>query len=98
MPIAGSALATAGGLLFNGDLDRYFYAFDQDTGAVLWSTRLNAAAESSPITYSVNGRQYVAVVAGGGSAYGAGGRGLVPELVSPAAGVTLFVFELTGEP
>jgi alcohol dehydrogenase (cytochrome c) len=98
MPIAGSALATAGGLLFNGDLDRYFYAYDQDTGSVLWRTRLNAAPESSPITYSVNGRQYVAVVAGGGSAYGAGGRGLVPELVSSAAGVTLFVFELPEEP
>ena len=98
MPIAGSALATAGGLLFNGDLDRYFHAYDQDTGAVLWSTRLNAAPESSPVTYSVNGRQYVAVVAGGGSAFGAGGRGLVPELVSPAAGVTLFVFELPREP
>ena len=98
MPVAGSALATAGGLLFNGDLDRHFYAYDQDTGAVLWSTRLNAAPESFPITYSVNGRQYVAVVAGGGSAYGAGGRGLVPELVSPAAGVTLYVFELPAQP
>ena len=98
MPIAGSALATAGGLLFNGDLDRHFHAYDQETGERLWSTRLNAAPESSPITYSVNGRQYVAVVAGGGSAYGAGGRGLVPELVSPAAGVTLYVFELAGAP
>jgi len=46
----------------------------------------------------VNGRQYLAVVAGGGSAFGAGGRGLVPELVSPAAGVTLYVFELAGAP
>ena len=98
MPIAGSALATGGGLLFNGDLDRFFYAYDQQTGAVLWSTRLNAAPESSPITYRVGGRQYVAVVAGGGSAYGAGGRGLVPELASPAAGVTLFVFELPEAP
>jgi alcohol dehydrogenase (cytochrome c) len=98
MPIAGSALATAGGLLFNGDLDRHFYAYDQETGDLLWSTRLNAAPESSPITYSVNGRQYIAVVAGGGSAFGAGGRGLVPELVSPAAGVTLYVFELAGAP
>jgi alcohol dehydrogenase (cytochrome c) len=94
IPIAGSTLATAGGLLFNGDLDRYFYAYDQATGAVLWRTRLNAAPESSPVTYAVNGRQYIAVVAGGGSAFGAGSRGLVPELLSPAAGVTLVVFEL----
>jgi alcohol dehydrogenase (cytochrome c) len=94
IPVAGSTLATAGGLLFNGDLDRYFYAYDQATGNVLWRTRLNAAPESSPITYSVHGHQYIAVVAGGGSAFGANGRGLVPELLPPAAGVTLTVFEL----
>ena len=94
IPPAGSTLTTATGLLFNGDLDRHFRAYDQNSGEILWQTRLNAAPESSPITYAVNGRQYVAVVAGGGSAYGAGGRGLVPELLSPAAGVTLYVFEL----
>ena len=94
IPYAGSTLATATGLLFSGDLDRHFRAYDQDTGKVLWETRLNAAPESSPITYAVKGRQYVAVVAGGGSAFGAGGRGLVPELQSPAAGITLYVFEL----
>ncbi len=94
MPYASSTLATATGLLFSGDLDRHFRAHDQDTGKVLWQTRLNAAPESSPITYAVDGRQYVAVVAGGGSAFGAGGRGLVPELQSPAAGITLYVFEL----
>ncbi len=94
MPVAGSTLSTAGGVLFNGDLNRYLYAFDQATGQVLWQTRLNAAPESSPITYEVSGHQYVAVVAGGGSAFGASGRGLVPELVSAAAGVTVVVFEL----
>ena len=94
VPIAGSTLATAGGVLFNGDLDRYFSAYDQSTGKILWRTRLSAAPESSPITYAANGHQYVAVVAGGGSAYGAAGRGLVPELRGPAAGVTLTVFEL----
>jgi alcohol dehydrogenase (cytochrome c) len=94
IPFAGSALTTAGGLLFNGDMDRNFRAYDQRSGQVLWQTRLNAAPESSPITYAVNGKQYVAVVAGGGSAYGAGARGLVPELLAPAAGVTLYVFEL----
>jgi alcohol dehydrogenase (cytochrome c) len=94
IPYAGSTLATSTGLLFSGDLDRHFRAHDQRTGKVLWQTRLNAAPESSPITYAVNGRQYVAVVAGGGSAFGAGGRGLVPELQSPAAGITLYVFEL----
>jgi alcohol dehydrogenase (cytochrome c) len=94
IPIAGSMLATAGGVLFTGDLDRYFYAYDQKTGEVLWRTRLAAAPESSPVTYAVNGHQYIAVVAGSGSVLGVAGRGLAPELVTPAAGVTVVVFEL----
>ncbi len=94
MPIAGAALATAGGVVFNGDLDRNFYAYDQRDGKVLWRTRLAAAPESFPVTYEVDGRQYVAIVAGGGSAFGAGARGLVPELGQPAMGLTLTVFEL----
>ena len=94
MPIAGSALATAGGLVFNGDIDRYFYAYDQATGQILWRTRLGAAPESTPITYAVNGRQYIAVVTGSGSPFGSGSRIFVPEVLSPPAGVTLVVFEL----
>jgi alcohol dehydrogenase (cytochrome c) len=49
-PIAGSALVTAGGLVLNGDVDRYFSAYDESTGKLLWQTRLNAAPHSSPIT------------------------------------------------
>jgi alcohol dehydrogenase (cytochrome c) len=98
IPVAGAALSTAGGLVFNGDLDRHFYAYDQATGERLWQARLNAAPESFPISYEVNGRQYVAVTAGGGSAFGGAGRGLVPELANPAAGVTLYVFELPSKP
>jgi len=59
-------LATAGGLLFNGGMDRYFRAFDQDTGKVIWQTRLGSQAFGTPVTFSVKGRQYVAVAAGGG--------------------------------
>jgi alcohol dehydrogenase (cytochrome c) len=94
MPFAGSALATAGGVLFTGDVDRYFYAYDQTSGKELWRTRLNAAAESSPVTFAANGRQYVAVVVGSGSPMGAASRAFVPEVLVPAAAVTLFVFEL----
>jgi alcohol dehydrogenase (cytochrome c) len=94
IPLAGSTLATAGGVLFSGDFDRYFNAFDQSNGKILWRTRLSAPPESFPVTYAANGRQYVAVVAGGGSVLGAAGRGLVPELLTPGAGVTLVVFEL----
>ena len=75
-------------------MDRYFSAYDQSSGKVLWRTRLNAAPESSPVTYSVNNRQYIAVVTGSGSPFGAASRAFVPEVGAPAAGVTLVVLEL----
>jgi alcohol dehydrogenase (cytochrome c) len=94
IPFASAALATAGDLLFAGDVDRYFSAYDQATGKALWRTRLNAAAESFPVTFEANGRQYVAVVVGSGSPFGAASRAYVPEVTAPAAGVALVVFEL----
>ncbi len=92
LPLASSALATAGGLVFLGDVDRNFAAYDAKTGNVLWHTRLSAPAESFPVTYAVNHQQYIAVVAGGGSPMGAASRAFVPEVTPPAAGVTLIVF------
>jgi alcohol dehydrogenase (cytochrome c) len=59
-------LATAGGLLFNGTMDRYFRAFDQSDGKMLWQTRLGSQVFGAPVTFSVAGRQYIAVAAGGG--------------------------------
>lgn len=94
MPIAGSALATAGGLLLEGDVDRYFSAYDQSSGKVLWRTRLSSAPESSPIAFAVDGRQYLAVVAGSGSPFGGGSRLFVPEVAPAATGVTLVVFAI----
>lgn len=99
MPMAGSLLATASGLVFAGDLGRNFTAHDQDSGAVLWQTRLPAAAESNAITYAVNGRQYVAVVSGEASHLGTNHRRLVVELGAPNADIELIVFALPdGQP
>jgi quinoprotein glucose dehydrogenase len=66
-PNLGGSIATAGGLVFIGaTLDARFRAFDSHTGAELWSTKLDAAAESVPVTYmGSDGRQYVAIAAGG---------------------------------
>ena len=50
-----------------GDLNRYFKAFDETTGNVLWQIRTNNAVNSFPISYSVNGKQYIAVATGTGS-------------------------------
>ena len=63
-------MATAGGLLFIGATnDKRFRAFDSKTGKELWETRLAMSAHANPITYQgKNGKQYVAVVAGGASA------------------------------
>ncbi len=93
-PIASSLLASAGGLVFSGARDRRFRAYDAATGAVLWQSVLNASPSSSPATYSVNGVQYLVVVAGGGGAFDAGSRSLTPEIIDPAAGTTLWVFKL----
>ena len=92
-PLASSLLATGGGVVFAGALDRFFSAYDATTGKLLWQTQLNAAPNSSPITYSVQGEQYVAVVAGGGGPT-SGSSSLTPEIINPPGGTTLWVFKL----
>ena len=61
---ASASLATAGGLVFLGYLDQSFKAFDQRTGDILWETQLDAIPAAFPITYSVDDKQYIAIVAG----------------------------------
>jgi alcohol dehydrogenase (cytochrome c) len=65
-PGNGGVLATAGDLVFWGDLDRRFRAFDADSGEILWETVLGGAVQMSTITYAVDGEQYVAVYTGEG--------------------------------
>ena len=65
-------LANAGGLLFTNDVDRFFSAHDLDTGKTIWKTRLGTGGSGTTVTYSVGGRQYIAVVA---SANGVGNPG-----------------------
>jgi len=64
----GGPIVTAGGLLFIGatSFDKKFRAFDKSSGALLWETTLPFAGNATPATYAVNGRQYVAIAAGGG--------------------------------
>jgi len=93
-PIASAMLATAGGLVFGGAQDRQFTAYDAATGKPLWEVGLNATPSSYPITYGVDGQQYVAVVSGGGGPLDASGASLAPELNNPAGGTTLWIFKL----
>ena len=64
-PMAGGALATAGGLVFAGRTTGWFDAYDADTGERLWSFRTGAGCNSAPVTYQVEGRQFVTVACGG---------------------------------
>jgi alcohol dehydrogenase (cytochrome c) len=87
-----SLVATAGGLLFGGDVNGRFRALDQTTGKVLWETNLGSSVTGYPITFSVDGRQYVAVSTGSSLATN-GVAGLTPEL-KPSNANNLFVFTL----
>jgi sulfocyanin len=73
-PMIGGALATAGGLVFVGEANGSFDAFDAAKGNLLWQYKDTAGVNAAPMTYSVGGVQYVAVAAGGnfqiGSKYG----------------------------
>jgi quinoprotein glucose dehydrogenase len=59
-------MATAGGLIFTAATqDPYLRAFDSDTGKELWTVELPASAQSTPMTYEWNGKQYIVICAGG---------------------------------
>ena len=88
-----SVLTTAGGLAFVGDLDRYFKAFDSDTGKELWKVRLGAPLHGYPVSYSVNGRQYVAVTTGMG-VFKLMTAQQEPDIYQPSGGNAIYVFEL----
>ena len=80
--------ATGGGLVFGGDVNGRFRAFDHETGEILWEINLGSPVSGFPITYAVDGRQYVAISTGYGRFLE-----LTPEL-SPSFGNNLFVFAL----
>jgi len=87
-------LTTAGGLLFSAATDRYFRAFDARDGKVLWQTRLQDIAAGAPITYMVNGKQYVAILAGNPGIAVNGLMRSTPEFVRSAGSVAVMVYQL----
>jgi alcohol dehydrogenase (cytochrome c) len=94
-PFLTAAMSTAGGVVFIGDLDRMFRAFDAMTGKILWETRLPAVVQGFPLTFTAGGKQYVAVTTanGGGSPRNVPGV-VAPELHYPSTGNGLYVFAL----
>jgi alcohol dehydrogenase (cytochrome c) len=88
-------LSTAGNLAFVGDLDRRFRAFNAETGDIVWETRLGTAVQGHPLTFSIDGKQYIAVT----TANGGTSPRMVPRVVStdinpPRSGNAVYVFAL----
>ncbi|MCO5401714.1 PQQ-dependent dehydrogenase, methanol/ethanol family [Ralstonia soli] len=92
---SSSALATAGGLVFVGTLEGNFVALDGKSGKKLWSFPTPSGIVGGPMTYSVDGKQYVAVVSGYGGAFPLWAGSGVPEHIKKInKGASLWVFEL----
>ena len=88
-------LTTAGGLLFTGGMDRQFLAYDQETGAELWRTGVTGVPNASPVTYSVDGKQYIAIVTGAGNPLSSGIADVIPETQMPSVNSSsIYVFAL----
>jgi alcohol dehydrogenase (cytochrome c) len=90
-----AVLSTAGGIAFVGDLNRVFRAVDVNTGNTLWQTRLGTSVQGFPVTFSVGGKQYVAVTTGlGGGSPRNVPRTILPDIHYPTSGNALYVFAL----
>ena len=94
-PFLTAALSTAGGWVLIGDVNRTVHLLDARTGRMLWETRLGTSVQGFPVTYSVDGKQYVAVMAGlGGGSPRVAPTTLAPEIKFPQNGQELYVFAL----
>jgi len=89
-PVLGSLLATGGGLVFAGLATGEFVALDARSGRLLWKFQTGSGIHGSPISYSVGGKQYVAVPSG----WGGWMKGFAPQLYGSNRGNALFVFAL----
>jgi glucose dehydrogenase len=69
-PLVGGVLATAGNLVFMGEGSGRFNAYDAATGQTLWSDQLDAGVNAPPVTWQIDGVQYVGVAAGGNQIFG----------------------------
>ncbi len=90
-----AVLSTGSGLAFVGDIDRYFRAYDVKTGEVVWQTRLGTSVQGFPVTFSIGGKQYIAVSTGlGGGSPRNVPRTIMPDVHHPLTGNALYVFTL----
>ncbi len=94
-PFLTSALSTAGGWVLVGDINRGVHILDVKTGKMLWETRLGTSVQGFPVTYSVDGKQYIAVMTGlGGGSPRNVPAAIAPDIKIPQSGQALYVFAL----
>ena len=94
-PWMSGVLATAGGIVFGGDVERYFTAFDSASGEPLWQVRLSDVPNSPPITYTANGRAVRGADGGSRRGISVDRTPLIPEVRLPSSsGPVVWAFEL----
>ncbi|MBP2323116.1 alcohol dehydrogenase (cytochrome c) [Kibdelosporangium banguiense] len=94
LPMCASVLATGGDLVFAGEPSGEFNALDARTGQLLWQFQCGSGHHSSPTTYMVDGRQYIAVPVG----WGGWAEGFLPGMLGAGHGSALIVFALPETP
>ena len=94
-PFLTSALSTAGGWVLVGDINRGVHILDVKTGQMLWETRLGTSVQGFPVTYTADGKQYIAVMSGlGGGSPRNVPAAIAPDIKIPQSGQALYVFAL----
>jgi alcohol dehydrogenase (cytochrome c) len=93
-PLWGGVMTTAGGLVFTGTPEGYFKAFDADTGEVLWKFQTGSGIVGQPISWEMDGEQYVAVLSGWGGAVPLWGGEVAKKVNYLNQGGSVWVFKL----